>query len=169
MNVCTFTGRLARDAEVRTTNNGKTVVQFRLASDVGYGDRKTTLWLQCQIWGRENLASMLTKGKAVTVYGELSQREYQDRNGATQTSLDLNVRDLEFQSGGKQDDGNGGGNARPQGYQQPQQQAPVQGNGQPWGQGAPAQGNGGQYQNAAPAWGRPVPAGNNNGIDRVPF
>ena len=159
MNVCTFTGRLARDAEIRTLNSGKTVVQFRLASDVGYGERKTTLWLQCQIWGRENLAPMLTKGKAVIVYGELSQHDYQDRNGGTQTSLDLNVRDLEFQSGGKQEDGNGGGKAQPHGNQQrPQQQAP-------------AQGNGGQYQNAAPAWGRPVPAGNNNGNDigRVPF
>ena len=44
MNKITATGRIAADAEVRFTPSGDPVASFRIASDVGFGDKKTTNW-----------------------------------------------------------------------------------------------------------------------------
>ena len=83
MNVWTFTGRLGADGELRTTQSGEKVLGFRVANDVGFGERKTTQWVDCSIWGRraEALAPHLTKGKAVVVSGEVTIREYEKRDG----------------------------------------------------------------------------------------
>ena len=64
MNVWIFTGRLGRDAELRTTQSGEKVLGFAVANDVGFGERKQTLWADCSLWGRraEALAQYLTKG-----------------------------------------------------------------------------------------------------------
>ena len=43
MNIGTFTGRIGRDAEHRTTPSGKDVVNFSLAVDERRGGEKTTL------------------------------------------------------------------------------------------------------------------------------
>ena len=51
MNKITATGRIAADAEVRFTPSGDPVASFRIASDVGFGDKKTTNWFSCQVWG----------------------------------------------------------------------------------------------------------------------
>ena len=42
MNVWTFSGRVGADAELRTTQSGEKVLSFRVANDIGFGDRKTT-------------------------------------------------------------------------------------------------------------------------------
>ena len=44
MNVWTFSGRVGADAELRTTQSGEKVLSFRVANDIGFGDRKTTQW-----------------------------------------------------------------------------------------------------------------------------
>ena len=41
MNSITFDGRLAADAELRYTPSGEAVLSFRVASDIGFGERKT--------------------------------------------------------------------------------------------------------------------------------
>ena len=43
MNVWTFSGRVGADAELRTTQSGEKVLSFRVANDIGFGDRRTTL------------------------------------------------------------------------------------------------------------------------------
>ena len=104
MNKISATGRLAADAEVRFTNTGDPIATFRLASDVGFGDKKTTNWFQCQIWGKrgEALAPHLTKGQQVTVFGMLTLREWENKEGQKQVSPDIRVDEIELQ-GGKRD------------------------------------------------------------------
>ncbi|MDF0606851.1 single-stranded DNA-binding protein [Neisseriaceae bacterium TC5R-5] len=106
MNSISFDGRLAADAELRYTPSGEAVLSFRVASDIGFGERKTTNWFSCQVWGKrgEALKQYLAKGQQVTVYGQLTLREWQDKEGNKRLSPDVRVNELSLQ-GGKADMG----------------------------------------------------------------
>jgi single-strand DNA-binding protein len=103
MNKISGTGRVVADAEVRFTPSGDAICNFRVASDVGYGDKKTTNWFNCQVWGKrgEAIAQHLTKGQQVTVFGTLQLREWTNKEGVKQLSPDIRVDEIELQ-GGKQ-------------------------------------------------------------------
>jgi len=105
MNTCTFVGRLPRDAELKDVGDNK-VSNFSIASDVGFGDRKKTMWIECGMWGKrgEALNDSLKKGQQVILVGELSTREY-EKDGQTKTSLSLNVQSLAFCSAPKDAEG----------------------------------------------------------------
>lgn len=106
MNKIAATGRVVADAEVRFTPGGDAIANFRLASDVGFGDKKTTNWFSCQIWGKrgEALAPHLTKGQQVTVFGQLTLREWTNKEGVKAVSPDIRIDEIELQ-GGKQSSG----------------------------------------------------------------
>lgn len=101
MNKISATGRLAADAEVRYTNAGDPICGFRMASDVGFGDKKTTNWFTCSIFGKrgESLAPHLTKGLPVTVFGTFIMREWEDKDGAKKLSPDIRIDEIELQGG----------------------------------------------------------------------
>lgn len=67
LNVCTFTGRLAADPEVKQTQSGKTVARFRLA--VGGFHKDDVSWLDFEAWGKsaEMLHQYRHKGDSVGV------------------------------------------------------------------------------------------------------
>jgi single-strand DNA-binding protein len=46
---------------------------------------------------RENLVQYLTKGKPVIVSGEYQERKWQDREGQERRSVEILVREVEFQ------------------------------------------------------------------------
>jgi len=137
-NVFSFTGTIGRDAEVRSTPNGQSVLNVTVANNTGFGDRQKTLWVRVALWGKRaegSFPSYLKKGQQVFVSGELSQSEYQ-QDGQTRTSLELNASVLDL-VGGKRVDQNAPMQQqqqqpqqnRPQAAQQPAQQAPQQGYG----------------------------------------
>lgn len=109
MNVWTFTGRLGADAELRTTQSGEKVLGFRVANDVGFGDRKTTQWVDCSLWGRrgEALEPHMNKGTQVVISGEVTIREFEKRDGTRGAGLAVRVAEVSL-VGGRQD-GDGGG------------------------------------------------------------
>jgi single-strand DNA-binding protein len=93
-NVFSFTGTVGRDAEVRATPSGQSLLSFTVANDIGFGDRQQTLWVRVTLWGKRaegSLQNYLKKGQQVFISGELSQREYQANDGTTRTSLELNA------------------------------------------------------------------------------
>ena len=104
MNKISATGRIAADAESRYTAGGDAILNFRVASDVGFGDKKTTNWFSCQLWGKrgEALAQYLLKGQQVTVFGSLQLREWTNKDGVKQLSPDIRVDEIELQGGQKQ-------------------------------------------------------------------
>jgi len=115
-NVFSFTGTVGRDAEVRVTPSGQSVLNITVANNIGFGDRQQTLWVRVALWGKRaegSLQNYLKKGQQVFVSGELSQREYQANDGTTRTSLELNANIIDL-VGKRNDQG--------QGQQQPQQQ-----------------------------------------------
>ena len=119
MNVFTAVGRIGRDAEVRSTQNGTSVAGFPLAVDVGFGDKKSTLWCDAAIWGKRaegGLPQYLVKGQQVAVSGEIGTREFQKRDGSAGFAVTLRVNEIDLVGG--------------DGQRQPQQQrqAPQQQN-----------------------------------------
>ena len=42
--------RIGRDVELKYTRGGMAVCNVALAFNVGYGDRKTTTWVEAAIW-----------------------------------------------------------------------------------------------------------------------
>lgn len=114
MNKITATGRLAADSELRFTPGGDPILNFRLASDVGYGDKKTTNWFACSIFGKrgEALQQHLLKGQQVTVFGTLTLREW-SKDGAKMLSPDIRIDEVELQGGAKP-----AGQGKPQGQQE---------------------------------------------------
>ena len=102
MNSITIAGQLGRDAEQRFLPNGDAVASFSVADS--QGKDKPTIWWNCSIFGKraEALTQYLTKGQAVTVVGNVTQREYTDKDGNKRISLDVRVSEVALQ-GGKRD------------------------------------------------------------------
>lgn len=92
-----FNGSLGRNAEVKTVGDNK-VTKFSVANNTGYGDKKKTVWVDCDLWGNrgEKLANYLMKGQAVLVYGEIELHEYQAKDGANKAQLRCRVSDIEL-------------------------------------------------------------------------
>lgn len=104
MNNCTIYGRLGKDADFKTTASGTKVLNFSLANNTGYGERKQTNWFRCVMFGErgEKIADMLKKGTAVVVAGEVTLNTWQTQDGTEKSDLSLNVRELSF-AGSKPD------------------------------------------------------------------
>ena len=99
MNLGIFTGHLGRDSEIRVTQTGKTCCTFSIAVKCGYGDKATTMWVRCNLWGKRaegGLPAYLVKGQQVCVSGELSLNEYTTQAGETRTTLELNVDNVDL-------------------------------------------------------------------------
>lgn len=91
MIVTSLVGGLGQDCRVGTAGTTP-VCNFSVAVDVGYGERKQTLWWDCALFGKRaegKLPEYLTKGQMVAVSGEPGRREHEGK-----TYLTLNVRDL---------------------------------------------------------------------------
>lgn len=95
MTIC-LAGRIGADATNRTTDSGDAVTAFNMAIDQGFGDRKKTYWFSVSMWGKRGtaLAPHLLKGSSVTVVGEFSTREHNDK-----TYLQCRANDITLQGG----------------------------------------------------------------------
>ncbi len=98
MNVWTVSGNVAADAELRSTSNNEKVLNFRLANSVGFGDRKTTQWVDASYWGKraEAVAPYIKKGDRITISGELKLEEFTKRDGTPGSKLAVRVNDLDL-------------------------------------------------------------------------
>lgn len=90
MIIATAAGRLGRDAELRHTNTGTAVCKFTVACDHGYGDRKSTQWVQCVLFDKraKALHQYLVKGLAVTVMGE-AKAVYWSKDGEANGAIEI--------------------------------------------------------------------------------
>lgn len=146
--------RIGRNAEVRQAG-GTAVAGFPAAVDVGFGKNKSTLWLDCSIWGKRaesGLVQYLVKGQQVHLIGEIGTRDFNKRDGSPGFAVTLRVADINLAGGGNQAPPQGGQQGQPQ--QQPQQQPPPQsqppGYGAPPPQAQPPQGGGGGFDDEIP-------------------
>lgn len=80
INAFVFTGRLTKDATMRTLATGKKLLVADVAINTGYGDFKKTLFIKVQMWGDrgEKILPYLKKGQLIGTNGELSRNEWGD-------------------------------------------------------------------------------------------
>jgi len=98
----TIAGRLGRDPEMQYTQDGTPVTHFSVASDVGWGERKRTMWVRVTCWGKlaEAMNEHLAKGALVQVSGQLQPEEYggpnvwADRDGNPRGTYDMRANDI---------------------------------------------------------------------------
>lgn len=100
-----ITGRLGQDSETRFMPNGDPVLSFSVADDIGFGDKKTTQWWRCSMFGKrgETLAQYLKKGQQVVVHGDCTMREWATNEGEKKHSLECRVSDVDL-VGGKREE-----------------------------------------------------------------
>jgi len=96
-------GNLGRDAELKKTPSGTSVLEFSIATNERWNDREGnsqehTQWFRVSLWGRraDALAQYLQKGKQVYVEGKLRARTYQGNDGQTRVSLDVRADDIQL-------------------------------------------------------------------------
>ena len=103
MNVIFVAGKVGMDAELRTLPSGKCVLNWKMVCDVGWGEKKHPLWIECALFGvrAEKLAPHITKGKPMSIYGTFDLRSYNTKNGPG-ASITCDVQDIQLQGSAAQ-------------------------------------------------------------------
>lgn len=98
INICTFTGRLGADPEIKSFQSGGRVANLRMAvgqqwKDKNSGDRKERVeWVSVAI-ANDGLVGVaerfLRKGSRIAISGEFRTRKWQDREGQDRYSTEI--------------------------------------------------------------------------------
>ena len=121
LNKVTLIGNLGADPEVRSTSNGGRVATVSLATGRQWKGtdgtkQEKTQWHRVIFWngkaGGQQLADLVEryckKGDKIFVEGEIEYRTWQDKEGQTRYSTEINGRELILLSGKGGDAGDGG-------------------------------------------------------------
>lgn len=100
LNRVTLLGRLGADPEVRRTQSGDPIANFRVATGERWKDKQTgeqkerTEWHTVVAFGplAQIAEKYLQKGSRVMVEGELRTRKWQDKDGADRYSTEVVVQ-----------------------------------------------------------------------------
>jgi single-strand DNA-binding protein len=100
-------GNLGQLPDIRTTETGKKLARFSIATNDTYrnskGERvRETLWHTVIAWGKlaEIAEKYLTKGREVAVAGKLVHRDYVDKNGIKRFVSEIVLNELVMLGGG---------------------------------------------------------------------
>ena len=94
-------GNLGNNPEIRTTEAGKKMARFSVATDETYrnakGEKVTeTQWHRIVAWGKlaEIAEKYLDKGKEVAIEGKLVNRSYNDKEGNKKYITEIQLNEL---------------------------------------------------------------------------
>lgn len=103
MNKVILMGRLAKDADVRTTQSGKAVARMTIAVDRRISkdappNTPRADFLNLVAWGKlaEFCQNYMHKGTKILVEGRLQSRSYEAQDGSKRYVTEVNVTDIEF-------------------------------------------------------------------------
>ena len=96
-----ITGRLTRDAEVRTTSQDKQVANFSVATNDSYRNKQSerieqTTYFDCSYWITPNVAKLLTKGTLVELSGRVSTRAWTGNDGELRAGLNFHTSQIKL-------------------------------------------------------------------------
>jgi len=97
-------GRLTRDPELKTTNNGGQFCRFSLASNRSVYNKQTQEsrdevgFFDCVAWGKggEAIHKYLAKGRRICVEGNLRWSSWESADGKKQSRVEINVQEFQF-------------------------------------------------------------------------
>ncbi|MEP2774212.1 MAG: single-stranded DNA-binding protein [Fulvivirga sp.] len=94
-------GRLGKDPEVKTLENGNMIATFSIATSDYYknaeGEKvEDTQWHNVVAWGKkaELVSSYLKKGNEVAIEGKLIHRNYETSNGEKRYVTEVNMNEM---------------------------------------------------------------------------
>ncbi|MGD8979184.1 MAG: single-stranded DNA-binding protein [candidate division WOR-3 bacterium] len=104
LNAVQVIGRLVADPELRYTQKGSPVCDFRIASSRRYKKRETgeqqeeTLFINVVAWSRQaELANdYLKKGSAVLIEGRLRSRQWESAQGEKRSAIEIVAGRIQF-------------------------------------------------------------------------
>ncbi|MFN8574609.1 MAG: single-stranded DNA-binding protein [Gemmatimonadaceae bacterium] len=122
LNKVMLIGNVGNDPEIRSTPNGSKVAQLNLATTrtwngAGGDKQEKTEWHRCVLWNVKGsgLADVVEryvkKGDRLYIEGRVEYRQWQDKDGQTRYTTEINVREmvmLSGRSGGGEGEGSGG-------------------------------------------------------------
>jgi single-strand DNA-binding protein len=101
VNKVILVGHLGNDPEIRYTQGGTPVGNFRLATTERWvsknGERaERTEWHRIVVWGKlaEICAEYLTKGKQIYIEGRLQTRQWQDKDGNNRYTTEVTANNM---------------------------------------------------------------------------
>ena len=99
MKTICIAGTIGKDAVLRRTQAGEPVLGFSVAVDDGYGENKSTMWFDVNLWGKrgQSLEPHLKKGTRVSVAGEFGARQHEAK-----TYFMCRASDITIMGGGEQ-------------------------------------------------------------------
>lgn len=103
-------GRLGKDAEVKTLQNGTKVMEFSVAVDGWDGKAKYTEWYNCSLWQEKKIDAIeqyMTKGKQVFVTGIHRTEAYTNKSGEAVAKNKVRVGEIVLMGGGEEAGGGG--------------------------------------------------------------
>lgn len=103
MNKVFMIGNLTRDPELSETNSGVAVCRFSIAVNrrrASADAEQQTDFFNVTAWRglAETVARYCKKGNKVAVAGQIQIRQYEDRDGAKKTAVDVVAEEVEFLS-----------------------------------------------------------------------
>lgn len=107
INKAILMGRLTRDPELRHTNSGTAVCSFSIAIDNGYGENRTTDFINCVAWRNtaEFVSKYFSKGKMIIVVGRISTRSWDGPDGKKNYATEVVANEVSFGESKKSDEG----------------------------------------------------------------
>lgn len=107
LNTVSIQGRLVADPELRTTQSGVSVCNFRVAVDRDYvprdGERQADFFtVVCWRGTAEFVTKYFKKGQMIIINGTLQSRSYDDSNGIHRYSVEIQADRVNF-AGSKQE------------------------------------------------------------------
>ena len=100
LNRIVLIGRLTKDVDLRSTQNGASVATFTLAVDRAFSKDKETDFIPVVVWRAqaESCAKYLSKGKLSAVDGRLQIRTYEANDGSKRTIAEVVADAVRFLS-----------------------------------------------------------------------
>lgn len=98
MNKVMLIGRLTKTPELRTTQTGKQVCSFTIATN--RINNEECDFINCVVWDKqaENLCKYQSKGNLIGVIGQLRQETYNDTKGNKRTAYVVYCSEIEYLS-----------------------------------------------------------------------
>jgi single-strand DNA-binding protein len=103
LNLVQLIGRIVNDVELRSTNTGKKVGSFRIATNRTWKDasgqkREDAQFHNIVVWGKQAqlIAEYCTKGSLIYVEGHLQTRDYVGKDGQKRYVTEIVLDNMQF-------------------------------------------------------------------------
>lgn len=96
-NACLM-GRITKELDLKTTPNGKSVLNFSIALNRSHTKEKITDYVDIVAWGTtaQFVSKYFGKGSMIAIVGRLQSRNWEDKQGQKRQTLEVVAEQVSF-------------------------------------------------------------------------